>query len=76
VRKISLASLACGWWLTAVGTTWAAESTTIDTSGGADYVFSYFLVLVCVGSGIAVVCSPSKRRDKSKPDSYSEKKLV
>lgn len=69
LRTCFLGNYAVALWLTLANQAWAED-------GGGDYVFPYFLVAVAIGSGVAVVCSPSRRRDKAKPDEYAQKKLV
>jgi hypothetical protein len=83
VRKLSFWALTSGVWLSLATMTLAkgkpvptAPSTGSSGGGNGAYVFPYFLVVVLVAVGMAIVCNPSRRREKAKPDDYSEKKLV
>ncbi len=40
------------------------------------YVFSYIVVLLGVGLGMALVCRSSRRRDRARPEQYEEVKLA
>ena len=40
-----------------------------DTSA-PPYVGPYFVVILCLALGLMVVCNPSRRREKAKPDQY------
>jgi hypothetical protein len=39
-----------------------------DGGAGADWVKSYFLVLLCVGLGLLIICRPGKRGKEVKRD--------
>lgn len=47
-----------------------------EQSSGGTYVVSYMLVLLGVGLGLLVVCRPSGRRDRARPEQYEEGKLA
>lgn len=80
MRKLVQASWVGGLSLALSATAWAAPSDAGasaggDVSFGSEYVLSYFMVILCIAAGVAVACSPARRRDKAKPDDYAQKKL-
>jgi hypothetical protein len=44
----------------------AQEGEKAPSAGGSIYVLPYIVVLLCVGLGIFVVCTPTRRRDRPK----------
>jgi hypothetical protein len=62
-------------WLLSASTLWAKEGSTSEGGGGeTSWVMSYFIVLLAVVLGMLVVCRSSSRRDRVKPEAYSEGK--
>jgi hypothetical protein len=42
-------------------------------SGGPQYVGPYFTVIFVLGLGLFLVCNPSRRRDRPKPEQYEDR---
>jgi len=63
-------ALAC--WLTLHGTAWAQKPTPEAEGGGAtSFLLPYFMVILFVGLGVFLVCRPSQRRDRARPEDYT-----
>lgn len=71
--RLTLLALTAAIWLASFGMAWAQEEAENKASGGAAYVAPYALAILCVGIGIAIVCNPSRRRDRAKPEDYQKK---
>jgi hypothetical protein len=63
-------------WLAAQGAALAQEAAKQPENAGGSYVFSYALVILGVGLGLLLVCRPSHRRDRAKPEVYDESKAL
>lgn len=61
-------------WLAMEGLVWAQNAAPAEGgSGGRNlYLASYFIVLLGIFLGLVVVCNPSRRRDRPKPESYGD----
>lgn len=44
-----------------------------DPGGGPQYVGPYFIVILGVGLGLFILCNPSRRRERAKPEQYQDK---
>jgi hypothetical protein len=51
-----------------------ASGTGVSTEGGGAWVFAYMIVLLVITLGMIVVCKSSGRKDRAKPEVYSEAK--
>ena len=68
----TLAAVVICW--TAVHSTALAQAS--EEKGSKEkWVLSYFLVIMGVSLGMLVVCRSSRRKDRAKPESYSESKI-
>jgi len=67
-----LGVLGLTWWLAMEG--WSLAQTPAPGEGGGRnlYLASYFIVLLGIFLGLVVVCNPSRRRDRPKPESYGD----
>jgi len=56
------------------GLAWAQAAPASESSSGGRnlYLASYFIVLLGIFLGLVVVCNPSRRRDRPKPESYGD----
>ncbi|NLY01737.1 MAG: hypothetical protein GXY83_37100 [Rhodopirellula sp.] len=75
---LSFAGLTLAIWLTTFAMTWAQEAggqgaAENKASGGAAYVAPYALAILCVGIGVAIVCNPSRRRERARAEDYQQK---
>ncbi|MCS7303991.1 MAG: hypothetical protein NZ602_02640 [Thermoguttaceae bacterium] len=61
-------------WLIIQNWSWAqSPAPGEDGSGGRNlYLASYFIVLLGIFLGLVVVCNPSRRRDRPKPEAYGD----
>ncbi len=50
----------------------AAVDEESTSSGGASWVVSYMLVLLCIVLGMICVLHPSGRRERARPEQYGE----
>jgi hypothetical protein len=73
-----IAFLTIGGWLVAHGTTLAqgVAKANPPKSDSNSYVFSYSIVLFGVAVGLILVCRPSHRRDRARPEVYDESKAL
>jgi hypothetical protein len=71
-QKSKIAVIACAGWLLASGSLTAQDAK--SGGGGGAWVLSYFLVLLGVVLGMLVVCRTSTRRDRPRPEGYTEGK--
>jgi hypothetical protein len=65
-------------WLLSASFLIAKEGAAPTTEGGGDkgnWVFSYFLTGLSVVLGMLVVCRASSRRERVRPEAYSEGKV-
>jgi len=68
----TLAAVAVCW--TAVHRTALAQAS--EKQGNQEnWVFAYFLVIMGVALGMLVVCRSSRRKDRARPETYSESKV-
>jgi hypothetical protein len=67
--------LALVGWLLSTGILFAKEGTTSESSGGGSWVFAYFLTGLAVVLGMLVICRSSTRRDRIRPEAYTEGKV-
>jgi heme/copper-type cytochrome/quinol oxidase subunit 2 len=73
--KPPAAVVAC--WLALYGTTLAREAKQAEEKHGVgSWVPSYALVLLGIVLGLLGVCLTSRRRERDKPESYAQTKLV
>jgi|WetSurMetagenome_2_1015567.scaffolds.fasta_scaffold1105986_1 hypothetical protein len=71
-----LALFAVGSWLAAHGTALAQQPPEKPAEApGGSYVASYAIVILAIALGLLVVCRPSRRRDRAKPEVYDEIKM-
>ncbi len=65
-------ALVLGCWLIVEGTLWAkdAEPAEEESSNTGAWVLPYFLVILCIGLGMLVVCRTSRRTDRARPQKY------
>lgn len=75
-RGGTIAFLTIGGWLVAHGTTLAQGAAKPPENDGGSYVLSYALVLLGIGLGLLLVCRPSHRRDRARPEVYDESKAL
>ncbi len=60
-------------WLVIQSWSWAQGPAPSEDGGGRNlYLASYFIVLLGIFLGLVVVCNPSRRRDRPKPESYGD----
>jgi len=75
-RRVKLAATAAGAWMFTQGVIWAQEAeeapATPEAGRARDWAISYFLVLFCVGIGVASVCRMARRRERAKPEDYGQ----
>jgi hypothetical protein len=75
-----VAFLAFFGWLAVHGTVLAQQPPNKADSGGGGgggvYVASYAIVILGIALGLLLVCRPSRRRDRAKPEQYDEKGLL
>jgi hypothetical protein len=50
-------------------------STTTEGGGEGSWVFSYFLTGLSIVLGLLVICRASTRRDRERPEGYTENKV-
>ncbi len=67
--------LMLAFWLLSISSLFAKEGTTTEGGGAASWVFSYFLTGLAVVLGMLVICRASSRRDRIRPEAYSEGKV-
>jgi hypothetical protein len=68
-----------GWSIvygTALAQGYAPNRITQPKKEPGEFVTSYALVLLAVGLGLVLVCRPSNRRDRARPEQYAESKLT
>jgi hypothetical protein len=71
---VKTAGFASACWLTVCGVAVAEEQKKEEGSGG-DYVLMYFLVILGVALGMLLICRPSRRRDRARPEQFAESKV-
>jgi len=74
-RRVKLVATAAVAWTLTQGVIWAQEAeeaVAADTGRARDWALAYFLVLFCVGIGVASVCRTARRRDRAKPEEYGQ----
>jgi SNF family Na+-dependent transporter len=54
----------------------AAPSSSSGGGGGGAWVWAYMIVLLFVALGLIVVCKSSGRRERAKPEVYTEAKAI
>jgi hypothetical protein len=64
----------CGWLV--LHATAFAQGTPAKADSGSAYLFSYVLVILGIGGGLALVCRPSTRRDRPRTDPNAEIKTI
>ncbi len=68
-------AIALAWWLTLPGYALAQKvvpgSEAAEPGGAMSYLLPYFLVILSVGLGVFLVCRPSHRRDRARPEDYT-----
>lgn len=70
-----LSLMAVALWLASDGLLLAQQAPPAEGEGGGGknlYLASYFIVLLGIFLGLVVVCNPSRRRDRAKPESFGE----
>jgi hypothetical protein len=75
--KLAVVALAC--WLAIHGAVLAAvthdgrEGSEKGRGGpeGGSYVLSYTIAIVCIGVGVLFVCRSSRRRDRARPEEFT-----
>jgi hypothetical protein len=73
-QRIVLLAQAGAVWVGLFNLAWAQEEAAESkASGGAAYVAPYALVILAVGLAIFVVCNPSRRRERARPEDYQQK---
>jgi hypothetical protein len=77
-REARNAAFVLAGWLAVHGTALAAlqQEEKKAEGGGGSYVLPYALVILGIALGLLVVCRPSHRRDRAKPEQYDEKNLL
>lgn len=71
--------VAGAWWAATSGAALAQEASgggaasSTDAGGGPKYVGPYFIVILGIGLGLFILCNPSRRRDRAKPEQYQDK---
>jgi len=75
-RTARLLAFAATSWLGLLGTrlALAAEEAGKEAEPrGSPYVGPYFVVALCVLLGLFIVCNPSRRRERAKPEQYEDR---
>jgi hypothetical protein len=70
-------AIVLGGWLAMATTAWARQSapTTTDSSRGPGaWVLPYFIVILCIGLGMLVLCRTSRRSDRARPQKFESLK--
>ena len=67
---LGVLGVAC--WLALESWSWAQPSAPQEGGGRNLYLASYFIVLLGIFLGLVVVCNPSRRRDRPKPEAYGD----
>lgn len=77
-RRLKTLALAALCWVALQGTVLAqaAEEENGDGGGAASWTLPYMLVVLAVGLGMLPVCYHSRRRERARPESYEERKMV
>lgn len=75
-RSIHFVFLAVATWLAGEAMVLAKDTpgAAPTAEGGGAWVWAYMIVLLLLSLGMIVVCKSSGRRDRAKPESYSEAK--
>lgn len=75
-RIMRPAVFALAVWLASTGLLWAQAggqpAAKSEPAGAPPYVGPYFLIVFCVGAGLAVLLASARRRDRAKPVVYGE----
>ncbi|MCC6124718.1 MAG: hypothetical protein IT426_07140 [Pirellulales bacterium] len=61
-------------YLLSICTLFAQEGAAAKGGGGGSWIFSYFLTGLSIVLGLLVICRASTRRDRVRPEAYSEGK--
>ncbi len=81
-RRLRTVAVAVGLWAACCGVAWAqatssgsGDKSSTDASGGgaSPWVGPYFIVILGVALGLFILCNPSRRRDRAKPEQYQDK---
>jgi len=75
-RKLKLPALSLLAWTVIHLASLAQAADDSKGGGGQPYVFSYALVILCVGLALLVVCRSSRRRDRAKGEQYEAKAIA
>jgi hypothetical protein len=77
-RTVQSALLAVAVWMGCEAMVLAKDTPggASTTEGGGAWVVAYMIVLLVVSLGLIVVCKSSGRRDRAKPEVYSEAKVL
>jgi len=79
VRKLWFLVLVGGCSLAVEATAWAAKShqqPVTEKSTATYWVFPYFIVILCIALGMLVVCRPSRRSERARPQKYEDLKTA
>jgi heme/copper-type cytochrome/quinol oxidase subunit 2 len=78
-RKLKLVAVVVACWLAVHGTTLAREAKQAaekQQGGAGSWVSSYALVLLGIVLGLLGVCLTSRRRERDRPETYAQTKVV
>jgi hypothetical protein len=77
-KRLLLAATLLGTWLAVtVGTAWALPPMqTEEKDKAGDWVFPYFIVLLCIALGMLVVCRTARRSDRARPQQFEQLKTA
>ena len=74
LRTLTVAAVC---WLAACGPALAAADTEGKKGGGATaWTMPYFVVVLGVALGMMLVCRSARRRDRAKPQTYGDAKVI
>jgi hypothetical protein len=75
---LSYSAIALGGWFATAAAAWARQSTppptTSSSQGPTAWVLPYFIVILCIGLGMLVLCRTSRRSDRAKPQKFESLK--
>jgi hypothetical protein len=74
-RKLKLPVLALLAWTVIHMASFAQAGEDTGGGGAAPYVFSYFLVILCIGLALLALCRSSRRRERPKGEQYEAKAI-
>ena len=74
VARILIFSLA--FWASVAAVAWARRGTPEVKKEGGLFLLSYAMVVLGIGLGTLVVCRSARRKERDKPEQYSEKKKI